>query len=153
MSVSHFSFGMTAWKSRLMMFSGAPEFDTKWRKLLIYMEPDLKLPLQKGQLRILRGLFDVQRLEHFGLIGADGRDAGDRLGLVDPHLVTLNPTQLSERLFRREFAFGQSQPLPHDAVDDQRQEAYKRVSADSFRQPVVHRRDFNLGLHLILPIN
>ena len=57
-------------------------------------------------MRILRGLVDIQGLEHFGLLGADGRGAGDGLGLANQNIVALNPSQLSECLFQREFAFG-----------------------------------------------
>ncbi len=44
-----------------------PEFDTKGRKLLIYIGRASNLPLQKGHLRVLRRFSDVQSLQHFGL--------------------------------------------------------------------------------------
>ena len=77
------------WMSRSFI-SGAPEFDTKRRKLLISIELVFKLPLQKGQLSIFRGLSDVQGLKHLGLLGTDGRDAADGFRLVDSDLMALN---------------------------------------------------------------
>ena len=84
------------------------------------MELYFKLSLQKGQLRISQGLFDVQRHEHFCLIAADVRDACEGVSMVDLNLLQLNLSQLSQRLFCRELCFGQSQPLALGAVDDQR---------------------------------
>src|SRR5674476_1028474 len=63
----------------------SPEFDTKRRKLLIYIESALNLPLQQGHLSVLDRFFDVQCLQHFGLCLVDGRDPCDGLCLVDSH--------------------------------------------------------------------
>jgi hypothetical protein len=49
-----------------------PEFDTKLRKLLIYIGRASNLPLQQGQLSVLGRFSDVQSLQHFGLSVVDG---------------------------------------------------------------------------------
>ena len=47
---------------KLDIAARTPEFDTKWRKLLIHIGPASSLPLQKAQLGVLRRFSDVQSL-------------------------------------------------------------------------------------------
>jgi len=46
---------------------GAPEFDTKRDKLLIFIGQASNLPLQEGQLGVLGRFSDVQSLQHLCL--------------------------------------------------------------------------------------
>ena len=114
--------------------------------MLIYIGASFNLPLQKGQLRVLGRFFDVQSLQHFGLVVTDRRDPRDGGRLVDAHLMALNSFELSQGFFWGQITVGQLQSLTHDAINNQRQETHKRMRSDSFWQSVVHRCDFYLGL-------
>jgi len=76
----------------------------------------------------------------------DGGDAGDGLGAVDAHVVTLDAAQLLQRGLGRQGAAGQPQALAHHPVQHQRHEADAGVRADALGQPVEHRRNLDLGL-------
>ncbi len=82
---------------------------------------------------------DVQRAKE-GLLGwADRRDAGDRLGRVQPHAVMLDSAQALQGSLRRDPGMGGTQALAHHPVEDQGDEADRGVRPDALGQAVIHR--------------
>ncbi len=99
-------------------FPLSPEFDTNSAKSLFSLVSAKKLPLQQGHLSVAGRLGQFEGLEEMRLVGVDGGDAVDGLGVVDAYTVPLDGAQLFERAFRGDLGACELEAAAHDPVQD-----------------------------------
>lgn len=99
------------------------------------------------------GFFDGQRREYVGLVLGDRGESGDGLRAVEGDSVMLDSTQSRQRALRREPQVACVQPGSHHAVQDQCNEADRRVCSNSIWQSVIDRPDLYFGLENAEAVN